>query len=122
MAAIAALALVCGSSQPTFAAEQRAAVPDFSGQWGRNMIFFEPPPSGPGPVVSTFRRPNGTMDPLRPWAGDHTNPILKPEAAEAVRKRSELARGGTVAFDMHNSCWSEPPPYVLSLHFAVQIL
>src|SRR5580704_8823979 len=23
-----------------------SAIPDFSGQWGRDMVFFEPPPSG----------------------------------------------------------------------------
>ena len=51
-----------------------------------------------------------------------TNPILKPEAAEAVRKRAELARSGTVAPDMHNSCWAEPPPYAMALPFGVQIV
>ena len=45
---------------------------------------------GPGPVVSTDRKPDGTMNVFGAWAGDHTNPILKPEAAEAVRKRGEL--------------------------------
>lgn len=118
IATIAVLSLL----PPTLAAERSASIPDFSGQWGRDMVFFEPPASGPGPVVSTVRKPDGTADVFRAWAGDHTNPILKPNAAEAVRKRAELARGGTVAADMHNSCWAEPPPYVLSLPFGVQIV
>jgi hypothetical protein len=118
IATIAVLAL----SLPTLAAERPASAPDFSGQWGRDMTFFELPAKGPGPVVSTDRKPDGTANVLGAWAGDHTNPILKPEAADAVRKRAELARKGTVAPDMHNSCWAEPPPYVMSLPFGVQIV
>src|SRR5262245_56979518 len=115
--AVLALAL------PALAAERpAAAVPDFSGQWGRDMAFFEPPSSGPGPVVSTDLKPDGTANVLGVWAGDPTNPILKPHAADAVRKRAELARKGTVAADMHNTCWAEPPPYGMSLHFGVQIV
>src|SRR4029077_7820811 len=59
---------------------------------------------------------------VNPWAGDHTSPILKPEAAEAVKKFSDLVLSGTVAPDLHNRCWPEPPPFVMSLHFGVQIL
>jgi hypothetical protein len=33
-----------------------APIPDFSGQWGRDMLFFEPPASGPGPVVNSVRK------------------------------------------------------------------
>jgi hypothetical protein len=54
--------------------------------------------------------------------GDHNNPILKPEAAEAVRKFGELNFNGTVTPDLHNTCWPEPPPYALGTHFAVQIV
>ena len=117
-----ATSAVLALSLPTLAAERSTSVPDFSGQWGRDMVFFEPPASGPGPVVSTDRKPDGTANVLGVWAGDHTNPILKPEAADAVRKRAELARKGTVAPDMHTSCWAEPPPYVMSLPFGVQIV
>ena len=111
------------------AADELLKYPDLSGRWGRDMLFFEPPPSGPGPIVNSVRKANGTMVPLdaccgrvNPWAGDHTNPILKPDAAEAVRKFSTLALSGTVAPDMHNTCWPEPPPFVMALHFGVQIL
>ena len=114
---------------PSMAADSGSAIPDLSGQWGRDMLFFEPPPSGPGPVVNSARKPDGTMVPLEaccgivnPWAGDHTNPILKPEAAAAVKKYADLALGGTVAPDLHNTCSPEPPPFVMSLHFGLQIL
>jgi hypothetical protein len=102
---------------------------DLSGQWGRDMLFFEPPPSGPGPVVRAERKVDGTMvvqDPCctiaNRWLGDHTNPILKPEAAEAVKKFGDLAFIGAVTPDLHNTCWPEPPPYVMGLHFGMQIL
>jgi hypothetical protein len=107
---------------PAIAVEGGPAPPDLSGQWGRDMIFFEPPPSGPGPVASTVRKADGTADVMREWAGDHTNPILKPEAAVAVRTYAELAFKGTVAPDLHNLCFPEPPPYVLGIQFGVQIV
>ena len=99
-----------------------AAVPDFSGLWGRDTLLLEPPESGPGPVARITRYPDGRRTPTGVWIGDHTNPILKPEIAEIVRKRAEGSLTGTVVPDMHNSCWPEPPPYVLGVHFGVQIL
>jgi hypothetical protein len=54
--------------------------------------------------------------------GDYTNPILKPEAAEAVRKSGDLQFRGEVTSNLHNTCWPEAPPFVLGTHFAVQIL
>jgi len=116
---------------PAMAADSGAAVPDLSGQWGRDMLFYEPPASGPGPVVNSVRKSDGTFVVRDPccaivaqggWLGDPANPILRPQAAEAVRKFAELASRGTVAPDLHNSCWPEPPPYVMSLHFGVVIL
>ena len=109
------------------AADELLKYPDFSGQWGRDMLFFEPPPSGPGPMVNSVRKADGTpLDAccgiVNPWAGDHTNPILKPDAAEAVRKFSTLALSGTVAPELHNTCWPEPPPFVMALHFGMQIV
>ena len=109
-------------ARPVVGAASAAPFPDLSGQWGRDTAFFEPPPSGPGPVVSRFRKPDGTINAAGAWAGDYTNPILKPEAAEAVRKRGEMATNGTVAPDMHNRCWPEPPPFVMALQLGVQIL
>jgi hypothetical protein len=106
-------------------------IPDFSGQWGRDMLFFEPPASGPGPVVNAVRKPDGARDLQAPccgglqagrWVGDDSNPILKPEAAEAVKKYRELSESGTVAPDLHNTCWPEPPPFAMALQFGLHIL
>src|SRR5262249_30050590 len=87
------------------------------------------PASGPGPVIRADRKADGTIavqDPcctiVQRWLGDHTNPILKPEAARAVEKFADLSFSGTVAPDLHNTCWPEPPPYVMGLHFGMQIV
>ena len=95
------------------------------------MLFFEPPAFGSrarrqcgaqGRRHLVARNPCCAIVTQGGWLGDHTSPILKPEAAAAVRKFAELVSGGTVAQDLHNTCWPEPPPYVMSLHFGVQIL
>jgi hypothetical protein len=39
---------------------------------------------------------------------DYTNPILKPDAAEAVKKFGDSLVAGTVSPYLHNSCWPEP--------------
>jgi hypothetical protein len=112
------------------AADSGPSIPDFSGQWGRDMLFFEPPSSGPGPVVNAVRKPDGSVLAQSPccaivttgWLGDPASPILKPEAAEAVRKFGVLSFDGTVVPDLHNTCWPEPPPYVMALHFGVNIV
>src|SRR4029077_6579628 len=116
---------------PVTTVESAAAFPDFSGQWGRDMLFFEPPSKGPGPIVNAVRKPDGTRNPQAPcctivteggWVGDYTNPILKPEAAEAVKKYRALSDQGKVVPDLHNRCWPEPPPFVMSLQFGVEIV
>src|SRR6516165_6678485 len=43
------------------AAEGGSPIPEFSGQWGRDMLFFEPPASGPGPIVNSVRKADGTL-------------------------------------------------------------
>ena len=46
---------------PTVAAENSSRIPDLSGQWGRDMLFFEPPASGPGPIVNSVRNADGAI-------------------------------------------------------------
>ena len=116
---------------PAMAVDSGSPVPALSGQWGRDMLFFEPPQSGPGPIVNAVRKADGSRDLQAPccaiiasggWVGDYTNPILKPEAQDAVKKYRDLSDKGTVVADLHNGCWPEPPPFVMSLHFGMQIL
>ena len=108
-------------------AQSAASIPDFSGIWGHPYLpGFEPPVSGPGPVVNKSRRRQvfgtdgpfapGTNAPLvsdnRQYVGDYTNPILKPRAAEAVRKQGEIELSGVSAPIPSSQCWPEPVPYI----------
>lgn len=69
---------------PVIGAEP-APIPDLSGTWGRDYLFFEPPSSGPGPIISMLKNPDGTMARQAGFVGDYTSPILRPKAAEVVK-------------------------------------
>src|SRR5437763_9260533 len=99
-------------------ADDRAPVPNFSGQWGRAGLFrFEPPVSGPGPVTNTSRFAD-TVERV----GDYTNPILTPQSAEIVKRRGEAQLAGINFPDPRNQCRPEPPPFILALVLEVRIL
>lgn len=98
-----------------------AEIPDFAGPWGRNVLYFEPPASGPGPIVNRSRRADGSMDGSAIF-GDFTDPILKPAAAEAIRKLGELSLKGIAFANPHNQCRPEPTPFTLAMQFGVQIV
>jgi hypothetical protein len=90
-----------------------ASIPDFSGIWAHPYWpGFDPPLSGPGPVVNKVRLPSGigNSDQL---VGDYTNPILKPEAAEVVKKHGEISLSGVTYPTPANQCWPQPVPYIL---------
>ena len=44
--------------------------------------------------------------------GDYTNPILKPEAAEIVKKRGEISLSGAAYPTPFNQCWPAGVPYI----------
>jgi hypothetical protein len=102
------------------AAQGAASVPDFSGIWWHpSLPGFEPPASGPGPVTNRSRR-DGISD-YNQLVGDYTNPILKPEAAEVVKKHGELSLAGVTYPNPANQCWPEPVPFIYK-NFGLQIL
>jgi hypothetical protein len=103
---------------PAFAA-QTTSIPDLSGIWGR-WFNIEPPSSGPGPVVSKLRRPDGSI--IHSVVGDFTNPILRPHAAEVVKRNGELELSGIVIPNPHNQCRPEPTPFALSIQLGMQII
>src|SRR5215467_857751 len=88
------------------------AIPDFSGMWGRNAPDFEPPTSGPGPVMNRSRLPNGARN-LDSLIGDYTNPILKPAAADRVKRNGESQLRGENYPTPSNQCWPWSSPYML---------
>src|SRR5215470_16189303 len=85
--------------------QSAASIPDFSGIWGRlSFPGFAPPLAGPGPVTNRKRAPNGRSS-LYGNAGDYTNPILKPQAAEIVKRFGEIELGGGHAPNPRTQCW-----------------
>jgi hypothetical protein len=89
-----------------------ASIPDFSGIWVRPFGFdFEQPLSGPGPVVNRSRLPSGVGNGNQ-LVGDYTNPILKPQAAEVVKKHGEISLAGVAYPTPANQCWPQPVPYI----------
>ena len=88
-----------------------AAVPNLSGLWARPYIGFEPPLSGPGPIRNRSRV--GGQSNLSQFVGDYESPILKPQAAEVVKKHGDVERSGAAAPNPSNQCLPMSPPYIL---------
>jgi len=118
------------TAAPAGSATQGAAsIPDLSGIWSHpGFPGFEPPPSGPGPVVNTVRRPQTTAadgrilppgnnqlvsNPAK-LVGDYRNPILKPQAAEIVKRHGEMELSGAGSPTPTIQCWPEPVPYIFN--------
>jgi hypothetical protein len=107
LAALAAAAVTPGAAQTL------ASVPDLSGSWVHANPGFEPLPSGPTALVNLSRRPNGTGNILK-LAGDYNNPILKPQAAEIVKRHGQLGLNSIGDPNPRNQCWPEGPPFVFT--------
>jgi hypothetical protein len=128
VAAAATLALVQAASaaEAPAGAGARSAVsaPDFSGIWTKPYLGWELPLSGPGPVTNKNRRKQIFDIDGRPWpaataplvntasrlVGDYSNPILKPAAAEEVKRLGENELHGVPNASARNQCWPEGVP------------
>jgi hypothetical protein len=112
---VAAAGAVSLFSSATFALEpnqDRTPIPDFSGIWAHlSWPDFEPPLAGPGPVTNRARL-NGRSN-IYQLVGDYTSPILKPQAAEVVKKHGEISIGGTPYPTPSNQCSPGGVPFVL---------
>ena len=81
-----------------------ASIPYFSGVWAHTSITgFEPLASGPTSLRNLSRR--GITSDNRQLVGDYRNPILKPEAAEIVKKHGEMSLAGIGYPTPRNQCW-----------------
>jgi hypothetical protein len=96
---------------PAAAPATPVAIPDFSGIWAHPYLTgFEPPASGPGPVLNKSRRRGvGNFGQL---VGDYSNPILKPEAAKIVKEHGDLSLAGIGYPTPSNQCWPGGVPFV----------
>ena len=96
-------------------------MPDFSGMWVHP--FFpgtEVPALGPGPVLNRSRRPNGAIN-NNQFVGDYESPILKPDAAQVVKKQGEISLLGVTYPTPSNRCWPSGVPYIF-FQVGIQIL
>jgi hypothetical protein len=111
------LAACCGV---TGAAGETTVTPDFSGLWWHpSLPGPEPLASGPTTVINRSRTRAGISD-YSQLVGDYTNPILKPEAAEVVKRFGEMSLAGRVFPSPANQCWPEPGPFIYK-NFALEM-
>src|SRR5437588_8904778 len=106
------VATVLAAAAPASAAP--GGVPDFSGIWAHPWLpGFEALSSGPTALVNLTRRSDGASV-VGQLVGDYRNPILKPEAAETVRKMGEQSKAYFGFHNPRNQCWPNGLPFVLS--------
>jgi hypothetical protein len=106
-------------SSPAFTqqpSQGTASIPDLSGIWAHpSLPGFEPPASGPGPVLNKSRLvtgPQAGKSSFFQFVGDYTNPVLKSQAAEVVKRYGETELSGVASPTPSSQCWPEPLPYV----------
>jgi len=99
---------------PAWAAAGGAPHPDFSGIWSHPWLpGFEALPSGPTALINLARDKNGHSIQVQ-LVGDYKNPILKPNAAETVRKMGEQSTSHFGFHNPRNQCWPNGLPFILS--------
>src|SRR3984957_20564377 len=102
------------------AAQSAATIPFFSGLWAHPGLGFGPQLSGLGPIRNKSRLLFGASN-FYQLVGDYSNPILKPEDAEVVKKLGEISLSGRAFPDPDSMCLQNPLPYIF-WNFFVQLL
>jgi hypothetical protein len=113
---VKAAALAAVTAAPAFGqgSLDSAARPDLSGIWAHPWIpGFEALASGPTSLVNLARTKEGVSIQTQ-LVGDYKNPILKPEAAETVRRLGEQSKASFGFHNPRNQCWPNGIPFVLS--------
>src|SRR3954462_10000424 len=110
----AALAGIAGAPASGQAAPGGTPKPAFSGIWAHPWLpGFEALASGPTALVNLARTPAGRSIQTQ-LVGDYKNPILKPEAAETVRKMGDQSKAHFGFHNPRNQCWPNGLPFLLS--------
>jgi hypothetical protein len=109
-----AVALLCAGTAASLHAQSAArvhAIPKLGFSdlgWFPVSDDFQPPLAGPGPVVSDPAHPYSSNQTGRQPTfriADLTNPILKPWAAERLKKTNEETRAGKPPYSPRETCW-----------------
>lgn len=117
MLALSAASVVSAGEAAETSSVDSAAIPDLSGAWARDSSIMQllPPSTTPGGLINiSGYRLQGIAN--------HDSPILKPWAAEIVRRHGELIRAGELAPDAHTSCYPVGVPYSMILRGNVHLL
>ena len=132
MAVVSAIIITLSAALAQQPGPQAAPIPNFSGTWVRPYFGVELPLSGPGPVTNSLRctkisqcAPLQGRDGVESFygaVGDHSNPILKPQAAEIVRKHGETELSGVVLRTPRSQCWPGGVPYIFAFEQGMQFL
>src|SRR6266850_427748 len=114
LAALAAAAGLGQAAAPIGSSTNGAvSIPDLSGVWAHTSITgYEPLASGPTSLKNLSRR--GITSDNRQLVGDYSNPILKPEAADIVKKHGEMSLTGIGYPTPRNQCWPGGVPFVFT--------
>jgi hypothetical protein len=123
-AATVALVQIASSAEAPagIGAPSALSVPDLSGIWTKPYLGWELP----GPVTNKNRRRQVFDIDGRPWPtataplvnsasrliGDYSNPILKPAAAQEVKRLGEQELHGMPNASARNQCWPEGVPAI----------
>jgi len=111
IAASVAAAIAATTTGAALAQTAAKPAPDFSGVWTHPATGFGPALKGPGPIRNLSRTARGTSDNSK-LVGDYMNPILKPEAAEIIRRRGLVSISGKIFADPDVLCLQQPVPYI----------
>ena len=103
-------AFACGAMFCAALAASQPSIPDFSSAdtgWFPVSDDFQPPPSGPGPVVSDPAHPyysnqSGRQPTNR--IADLTNPILQPWVRERLKKANDETLAGRIPYSPRETC------------------
>jgi hypothetical protein len=118
-----------GAGQAGSEAKPAASIPNLSRVWTHPAFpWFEPPTSGPGPILNLSRwaeqRPAGAsgsaaqppskvgISNYDQLVGDYNSPILQPWAAEVVKRFGEISLAGITFPNPSNQCWPFPMPFI----------
>jgi hypothetical protein len=118
------LTLIVAVAAPA-AGQPVAAIPDIAGSWNHAALNgLELPLSGPGPVRNRSRMragPQAGVGDRAQLVGDYTNPILRPWAAQVVKKFGEMSLAGKGYPTPRNQCWPEQVPFAFA-NYGMQVI
>lgn len=121
-----ALLIAATAAAPIYAAAQNeAAIPDFSGLWQRiavkGEVTFDPIPGEPGgqPIERVWTPGPDTEEIV---SGNYDNPILQPWAREIVKRNTDSEIALIHVNEADDLCWPVGLPQIINLREPVRFI